>query len=187
MLFNLSPRRILFPLFRCLFTIGKALSKTIWFTSKDPVTTYTKWHLRVKRVFSRHTRRTGVGRTATTCRSHWNARGIPPPCAGERSTLFPYSRRDPSCQPGRHVTLGRTYESQVRRYPEFDCRSCSVNNRHYPCIHVIRWRVDIKATKWNILAWGQSKWCEGLLWYDAREPRNSIYRNNIIYLHLTIL
>jgi len=184
MLSNLSPRRILF---RCLFTIGKALSKTIWFTSKDPVTTYTKWHLRVKRVFSRHTRRTGVGRTATTCRSHWNARGIPPPCASERSTLFPYSRRDPSCQPGRHVTLGRTYESQVRRYPEFDCRSCSVNNQHYPCVHVIRWCVYIKATKWNILAWGQSKWCEGLLWYDAREPRNSIYRNSTIYLHLTIL
>jgi len=166
MLSNLSPRRILF---RCLFTIGKALSKTIWFTSKDPVTTYTKWHLRVKRVFSRHTRRTGVGRTATTCRSHWNARGIPPPCAGERSTLFPYSRRDPSCQPGRHVTLGRTYESQVRRYPEFDCRSCSVNNQHYPCVHVIRWCVYIKATKWNILAWGQSKRRAALIWCERTQ------------------
>lgn len=78
MLSNLSPWRILFPLFRCLFAIGKALSKTIWFTSKDPVTTYTKWHLRVKRVFSRHTRRTGVGRTATTCRSHETPEGYRP-------------------------------------------------------------------------------------------------------------
>lgn len=47
-------------------------------------------------------------------------------------SLIPTETPGPSCQPGRHVTLGRTYESRIRRYLEFDCRSCSVNNRALP-------------------------------------------------------
>jgi len=48
--------------------------------------------------------------------------------ASDFTPLFPQRETPgPSCRPGRHVTFGRTYESRIRRYSEFDCRFRSVN------------------------------------------------------------
>lgn len=79
------------------------------------------------------------------------------PRASERDRLYSLIPAETSAQPSR---LGQTYESQVRRYPEFDCRSrFYVNNR---ALLVLAFALlddawGIKAAEWNVLARGRSQ------------------------------
>jgi hypothetical protein len=88
-------------------------------------------------------------RTATTCRSQWNARGRLPSC--ERATLLPYSRRE---RPrALRADLGVTLRSDGRTNPEYvDIPNLIVDsvpstNRHYSRvrIRIIRWHGSCKG------------------------------------------